>query len=117
MTPERYQRIGKLYHSALELAPDERPPFLAGACEGDEELLREVESLIASHEQAGSVIESPAIGGAAEIVAEASYGDMARRHLSHREIKSLPCAGGLGAGLLARGTSPSRQDELELLRQ
>jgi hypothetical protein len=42
MTPERYQQIGKLYHSALEITPDECPTFLAQACDGDEELLREV---------------------------------------------------------------------------
>lgn len=66
MTPERYQQIGELYHSALELGPQERPGFLAEACAGDEELLREVESLIASNEQAGEFIHAPALEVAAE---------------------------------------------------
>src|SRR5881227_42756 len=115
MTPKRYQQIGKLYHSVLELAPDERPSFLAGACDGDEELLREVQSLIASHEQAGSFIESPAIEVAAEIIAEDSYSEMVGRHRSDYEIKALLGAGGMGEVYLAQATRLGRQVALKLL--
>jgi eukaryotic-like serine/threonine-protein kinase len=115
MTPERYQQIGNLYHSVLELAPDERPTFLAQACEGDEELLREVQSLVASHEQAGSFIESPAIEVAAEIIAADAYSDLTGRRLSHYEIKALLGAGGMGEVYLAQDTRLDRQVALKLL--
>ena len=46
MTPERYQQIGDLYHAALEVDARERAAFLERACAGDEEMRREVESLI-----------------------------------------------------------------------
>jgi serine/threonine-protein kinase len=44
MDPGRSRRVAKLYRSVLERKPDVRGAFLAGACHGDEELRREVES-------------------------------------------------------------------------
>lgn len=58
MTPEHYQQVGRLYHTALELDREDRVAFLERACAGDEEMRREVESLIASHEQASDFIRS-----------------------------------------------------------
>ncbi|HWQ32269.1 MAG TPA: hypothetical protein VNQ79_05245 [Blastocatellia bacterium] len=48
MSPERYEQIGRLYQAALECEPDARAAFLAEACGADDELRREVESLIAA---------------------------------------------------------------------
>ena len=48
--------VEALYHSALVLEPGERSKFLAEACSGDEELWRDVESLLM---QAGSLLEHP----------------------------------------------------------
>ena len=49
MTPERYKKVGALFHAALELSPVERAAFLDQQCADDVQLKREVESLIASH--------------------------------------------------------------------
>jgi hypothetical protein len=46
MNPERLQQVEELYHSAREREPDARGSFLVEACRGDEELRREVESLL-----------------------------------------------------------------------
>ena len=46
MTPERWKQIEELYHAADTRPPSERAAFLAEACPGDEELRREVESLL-----------------------------------------------------------------------
>jgi eukaryotic-like serine/threonine-protein kinase len=51
MLPERWQEIEKLYHSALELSPEDRQRYLESACADDEALRREVESLLASDDQ------------------------------------------------------------------
>jgi len=55
MTPERWEQIEQLYYAALERDASQRATFLDQACGGDEALRREVESLLASHEQAGSL--------------------------------------------------------------
>jgi hypothetical protein len=47
MNAERWRQVDRLYHSALEREPDERAAFLAEACQGDEELRREVDELLA----------------------------------------------------------------------
>ena len=48
MTPERWQQVNRLFDEALELPLEKRPAYLARACQGDEALRTQVESLIAS---------------------------------------------------------------------
>src|SRR5215813_4533656 len=59
MTPERHEEIGRIFHDAIELRPDERAEFLRKVCAGDKELRKEVESLLALEEQAKDFIERP----------------------------------------------------------
>jgi eukaryotic-like serine/threonine-protein kinase len=47
MSPERLQQIEELYHSIREREPSDREAYLAESCSGDQELRREVESLLA----------------------------------------------------------------------
>jgi len=47
---QSWQRVTELFEQALERAPEERAAFLRSACEGDDVLLREVESLLAQHD-------------------------------------------------------------------
>jgi eukaryotic-like serine/threonine-protein kinase len=58
MQPERWNRIERLYHAALEHEPGGRTAFLTEACP-DADVRREVESLL-SFDGAGSVLERPA---------------------------------------------------------
>jgi hypothetical protein len=57
MTPERWRQVEAVYHAALEREPSRRAAFLYDTCQKDEELRREVESLLA---QGGSLLEHPA---------------------------------------------------------
>jgi non-specific serine/threonine protein kinase/serine/threonine-protein kinase len=62
MNVEWWQRVKQLLEEAIALDPSARSSFLNRACEGDAELRREVESLLSSHEQAGTgFLKDPAI--------------------------------------------------------
>jgi hypothetical protein len=54
MTPERWKEIRAVFEEAQSIASTERAGFLEGACAGDLELCREVESLLEVDSQAGS---------------------------------------------------------------
>ena len=60
MTPERWKKVEKVFQSALKQAPEEQSAYLERACEGDESLRHQVETLIASYKKAGDFIaENP----------------------------------------------------------
>src|SRR5215468_6867834 len=46
MTPARRRQVEEIYHAASQREESQREAFLSEACEGDEELKSEVESLL-----------------------------------------------------------------------
>jgi len=59
VTPDRWQEVKAVLENALERTETERTAFLDAACEGDDEMRREVESLLASDAEIGDFIETP----------------------------------------------------------
>src|SRR5262245_60761243 len=55
MKPERWREVERLFYSALERSPDERAEFLAKASDGNLELQKDVESLLACNEEAENI--------------------------------------------------------------
>src|SRR5262247_4056118 len=114
-TQELWGRIERLYHAALELAEPERAAFIAEACEGDEELRREVESLLRFDRRAEHFIESPAIEMAARAQAGAQEETLIGRMIGHYRILSLLGQGGMSEVYLALDTILERRVALKLL--
>jgi hypothetical protein len=81
MSSDRQQRITSIFHSAIEREGTERRAFLDGACANDEELRREVESLIEAHEQAGSLMNAPAYECGAGLIESEHGGSLVGRSL------------------------------------
>ena len=116
MNPDRWQQIGHFYHAALELEPDERASFLDGACGGDDELRREVESLLRAHQQADGFIAGKVAGVVAEMAARQQRPSLVGHSISHYQVLSLLGTGGMGEIYLAQDTNLGRKVALKLLR-
>jgi eukaryotic-like serine/threonine-protein kinase len=54
MTPEQWERVSEIFENALSLDGAEREAYLREVCAEDPEFRDEVDSLLASHQQAGS---------------------------------------------------------------
>ena len=115
MRPERWQQIEKLYHSALKQEANRRTAFLQEACAGDEDLRREVESLLAQQPQAESLVEAPALGVTAQAKAETRARSMVGRQLGAYKILSLLGAGGMGEVYRAKDTRLDRTVAIKVL--
>jgi serine/threonine protein kinase len=101
MTPERWGQLKELFRVAAEHEPQQRAVFLDQACASDSALRADIESLLASHDQAENFIETPAADGASKAIAELSVEQFAGRRIgSYRLIREIG-RGGMGTVYLA----------------
>ena len=117
MTPEHLQQIEELFHSALALEPVRRAPFLEQACDGDEPLRSEVESLLRSHEMGDSFIEQPAADVAAELLAAGQAKLEVGQTINHYRVISRLGVGGMGEVYLAKDQKLDRRVAIKILNE
>jgi serine/threonine-protein kinase len=115
MKPERWERIDNLLQSALARVPRERSAFLAQACADDELLRQEVESLIASHEDASNFLERPMSEIAADLLVTGHARLAAGQKIGQYKIIDSLGAGGMGEVYLARDKKLDRNVAIKIL--
>ena len=115
MTPERWQRVEMLCNAALECEASQRGTFLAQACGGDDELRREVESLLSQEKSAEGFLEAPAIGPAAKMFSEEQRESLIGRQMGLYKILSLLGVGGMGEVYLAHDSKLGRNVAIKVL--
>jgi len=109
-----YHRVKELFHSALELEPDERAAYLDATCDGDDSLRAEVESMIGCHAQAESFIEAPAFELAADLLAHAEMESIEGKHIGPYRIIREIGRGGMGTVYLAARDDDQYQKQVAI---
>src|SRR4026209_2749597 len=111
---DRWNEINRIYDAALEVAEEARPAFLERNCQGDEELRREVESLLAYDKQAQQLLDRPAMQVAAEKLA-GEPPSLVGRKLGPYQIQVVLGAGGMGEVYKAKDTRLNRTVAIKIL--
>src|SRR6266576_7085014 len=115
ITPERWQRVKAIFLAAQSSALAERAAFLDEACNGDEVVRGEVESLLAADLTNDDFLSAPAYELAAEMLAEEKPEFVAGQAVGPYVILSLLGSGGMGEVYLAHHAKLDRQIALKVI--
>lgn len=117
MSDPRWQRIEDVFHQAADLDPAQRADFLSTACTGDDELRREVESLLANDDTHDNLVETAVSKAVDQLTGEhASAGDdLVGKHIGPYLVTELIGKGGMGMVFKARDTQLNRDVAIKAL--
>ena len=113
--PDRWSAVERVYHEALGRPPERRAAFVAEVCAGNEELRREVESLLAQDASADPVFTRGAAIAAAGLVSDIGQSVLNGRRLGAYQILGPIGSGGMGEVYRARDTRLGRDVAIKVL--
>jgi serine/threonine protein kinase len=117
MQPEQWQKIRELFEAALEQPAEQRAAFVAHASEGDEEIRRRVEAMLAVDAGGHLPIDGAAYQGAVAtpVPDPADSQDASGRMIGVYLLIRVLGYGGMGTVYLAHDTRLGRRAALKLL--
>jgi len=96
MSTDRWQTIDRLFAEGLKLPADARAVLVTRKCAGDEELQRDVLSLLASAESSGEYLEIPALERLATAMATDGWSLRPGQRVGAYAVRELVGAGAVG---------------------
>src|SRR4029450_3937963 len=109
------QTVEEIFHAALDQEPDQVGAVLDTACEGDDVLRRKVEALLASHQRAGSFIETTVASIATRIIENEQADLLVDQTIGHYKISKRIGTGGMRDVYLPTDMTAGRKAALKLL--
>ena len=109
------QQVRGLFDTALQLGAEERCAYLTRECADDDDLRREVESLISAYERDMDFLECPVLSFGMRVLSSDTAEDLTGRTVGSFNVLGLLGRGGMGDVYLAEDTQLGRKVALKFL--
>jgi eukaryotic-like serine/threonine-protein kinase len=110
VTPERWARVREIFDGALERPAQDRAAYLRVLCAGDDEIRRDVEGLLASHDSSMDFLETPAVNLSQALSSTGANGEDSEYPAGYRlgpyQFERRIGRGGMGSVWLATRFDP-----------
>ncbi len=109
------RKLEEIFHVAVSVEPDSRADYLDTACEKNDELRHEVESLVAAYESSDDLLDENAVTMAMKLIGSKSTDSMIGQEIGPYKILSALGQGGMGSVYLAQDSRLDRKVALKFL--
>ena len=113
MDTDRWHRIKEIFRVALMRKPEARKVFLDKECAGDQDLRKEVEALLDSHEESGDFMELPS---GPKVLPDEQDEKLCTGRIGQYLIQKSISSGGMGTVYEAVQENPQRTVAIKVMR-